>query len=173
MAITPADICNIEEIKQLKASYFRYLDLKQWDKWRGIFTDDAKFDGTAKRFSGPDEFIASTSKNLQSAKTIHQGHMPEIRILGPDRARGIWAMFDWVEFPAPDKEGPTGGQRGFVGYGHYQEEYRRQDGTWKIAFLRLTRLRLDPLFGKAPSYDLPPGRIWSRDDDWIEGTTEI
>jgi hypothetical protein len=168
MSITPADLCNIEEIKQLKASYFRFLDTKQWKKWRTLFTDDATFDGTHQSFSGPDEFIAVTSRRLNPAKTIHQGHMPEIRLLGPDKARGIWAMFDWVEFPAPQSEGPSAGQRGFIGYGHYQEKYRKQHGVWKIAFLRLTRLRLDPLFGKAPSYELPEGRLWSRADDWLE-----
>jgi SnoaL-like domain len=168
MPITPADLCNIEEIKQLKASYFRYLDTKQWGKWRGIFTDDARFEGTAKLYDSVDEFITATSKRLQPAKTIHQGHMPEIRLLAPSRARGIWAMFDWVEFPEPDRGGPFAGERGFVGYGHYQEEYRQENGVWKIAFLRLTRIRLDPLFGKAPWYDLPPGRLWSRADDWLE-----
>jgi hypothetical protein len=86
---------------------------------------------------------------------------------GSDKARGIWAMFDWVEFPAPQSGGPSAGQRGFIGYGHYHEKYRKKNGIWKIAFLRLTRLRLDPLFGKAPSYELPAGRLWSHADDWL------
>ena len=29
---------------------------------------------------------------LASAVTVHHGHMPEIALLGPDRATGIWAM---------------------------------------------------------------------------------
>ena len=32
---------EIEQIKQLKARYFRYLDTKQWAKYRAIFTEDA------------------------------------------------------------------------------------------------------------------------------------
>ena len=49
-----------------------------------------------------------------------------------------------------------------------QEEYRKTDAGWHIAFLRLTRLRLEPLFGKGVMYDLPPGRLWSEANDWLE-----
>lgn len=167
MAISPVDLCDIEAIKQLKACYFRLLDTKQWGNWRALFTDDARFEGTAQHYSGPDEFVTGTSRRLEPARTIHHGHMPEIRLLAPGRARGIWAMSDWVEFPAPQPDGPTAGQHGFVGYGHYQEEYRKQNGLWKIAFLRLTRLRLDPLPGPGTLHDLPKGRLWSRPDDWL------
>jgi hypothetical protein len=33
----------IEEIKQLKAGYFRYLDLPWWNELGSLFTDDAQF----------------------------------------------------------------------------------------------------------------------------------
>ncbi|MBV8983791.1 MAG: nuclear transport factor 2 family protein, partial [Acidimicrobiia bacterium] len=33
----------------------------------------------------------------------------------------------------------------FRGYGHYNEEYVREDGGWRIRRLVLTRLRVDPL----------------------------
>jgi hypothetical protein len=32
---------------------------------------------------------------------------------------------------------------GFVGYGHYHEEYRKVEGDWRIARLRLTRLHVE------------------------------
>jgi len=59
--------------------------------------------------------------------------MPEIELLGADRARGIWAMFDWVDHPAYDLRG----------YGHYHEEYAKEDGAWRIRRTRLVRLRED------------------------------
>jgi 3-phenylpropionate/cinnamic acid dioxygenase small subunit len=31
---------DVEQIKELKARYFRFFDTKQWDRWRGLFTDD-------------------------------------------------------------------------------------------------------------------------------------
>jgi hypothetical protein len=167
IAMTPADLCDIEEIKQLKARYFRFVDMKQWERLRALFTDDATFEGFAPDSFGPDRFI-EILRPRASAKTIHHGHMPEIRIIRPDYARGLWAMFDWVEFPAPETAGPRAGQRGAVGYGYYQEEYRKVDGIWKFAFMRLTRQRVDPLFGQGIFYDLQPGRLPTRDDDWLE-----
>ena len=169
MPITPAELCDIEEIKQLKASYFRYLDTKQWERLRGLFTDDAVFEGTSKKFDGPDDFVATNRERLGPAVTIHQGHMPEIRILSLSRARGIWAMFDWVEFSQTFTDGPMRGARGFTGLGHYQEEYRKTPAGWRIARLRLTRLKLDPLVGAGVLHDLPAGRLWTRQNDWLGG----
>jgi len=71
--------------------------------------------------------------------------MPEIEITGPDTATGIWAMFDYVEFPS--EQAPVG----LRGYGHYHEHYRKLDGAWYIASMRLARLRVDPLSGPGAS----------------------
>jgi hypothetical protein len=138
---------DIEAIKQLKARYFRLMDTKQWDRWRALFTDDCGYDGTSRPYRNADEFVAGTSEKLRDAVTVHQGHMPEIVLTGADTARGIWAMFDWVEYPE-ERDTGRGINRGFTGYGHYEEEYRREGGAWKIAFLRLTRLKLEPILGE-------------------------
>jgi hypothetical protein len=49
-------------------------------------------------------------------------------------------MSDYVEWPSED-----GTRVGLRGYGHYVEEYVREDGRWCIARSRLERLRVDPL----------------------------
>ena len=60
--------------------------------------------------------------------------MPEITILGPTEAEGIWAMFDYVLKPGQ----PTG----IKGYGHYHETYRKcEDGQWRISSKRNERLQ--------------------------------
>ena len=87
---------------------------------------------------------------MQAAKpgkiTVHQGHMPEIEFQDQDNATGIWAMHDWVDDP--------GRGVAWQGNGHYHERYvRSQDGQWKIAFMRLTRLRVDALEPRPPSGD--------------------
>jgi hypothetical protein len=170
MTISSDDLCDIEEIKQLKAKYFRYLDLKQWERLLDeVFTADAVFEGTSKPFKSAAEFVATNRVRLGPAKTVHQGHMPEIRLLGRERARGIWAMYDWVEFPEVHRDGPSAGQWGFTGYGHYHEEYRKQNGGWRIARLRLTRLKWEPLLGPGQFADLPPGRLRSEPTNWLEG----
>jgi NAD(P)-dependent dehydrogenase (short-subunit alcohol dehydrogenase family) len=136
-------LADIESIKQLKARYFRLMDQKRWDEWAMVFTSDAHLvvpEGNVDE-RGRDAVVRSISSVLEGVRTVHHGHTPEIEITGSDTASGTWAMFDYVEFP-PDADGNRVGVRG---YGHYTEEYVREDGQWRIASLRLSRLRLDPL----------------------------
>ena len=139
----------IAAIKQLKARYFRLMDTKQWAAYRQLFTDDMVFyfeSARAPAATSGDEFVAHVRGRLATAVSVHQGHMPEIELTSADSARGVWAMFDWVDDP--------GQHRAFQGYGHYHEEYRRgDDGQWRISQLRLTRLRVDEV---APSSGTVP-----------------
>ena len=92
----------IEAIKQLKARYFRLMDTKQWDAYRQVFTDDMAFyfeSQAAPTATSGDEFVAFVRSRLATALTVHHGHMPEIELTSPDSARGVWAMFDWVDDP--------------------------------------------------------------------------
>jgi hypothetical protein len=83
-----------------------------------------------------DDFVGMVSKSLTDAVTVHHGHMPEIEIIGERSARGLWAMFDFVDNPV------TG--RAIQGFGHYHEEYEKgDDGQWRIKRMRLTRIRVD------------------------------
>lgn len=134
---------DLEEIRTLKARYFRHMDERRWDEWALVFTRDARMEvpEAAMEVDGRDAIVAAVSGALEGTRTVHHGHMPELELTGPDTARGVWAMEDYVEFPA----GPDGTRVGLRGYGHYHEEYVREDGAWRIARLRLERLRIDPL----------------------------
>jgi uncharacterized protein (TIGR02246 family) len=136
-------LLDLEEIKGLKARYFRTLDQKDWNGFAQVFARDAVLEVPEANMvqRGRDAIAASVSKVVSGARTVHHGHMPEIELTGPDTARGTWAMFDYVEWPASETKRRTGLQ----GYGHYREEYVREDGQWRIARLRLERLRIDPL----------------------------
>jgi uncharacterized protein (TIGR02246 family) len=145
-------LVDIEAIKQLKARYFRFMDQKKWDEWAMVFAEDAHLvvpEGAVDE-RGRAAVVASVSGALEGVRTAHHGHMPEIEITGADTARGTWAMFDYVEFPP----GPDGKRVGLQGYGHYTEEYVREDGQWRIASLYLSRLRIDALEGGLPSAHL-------------------
>jgi uncharacterized protein (TIGR02246 family) len=133
----------IEEIKQLKARYFRTLDQKDWDDFALVFAEDAVLEVPEADMvvHGREAIVTSVSGALVGARTVHHGHMPEIEITGPDTACGTWAMFDYVEWDQPDSDERVGLQ----GYGHYVEEYVREHGAWCIARLHLARLRIDPL----------------------------
>ena len=140
---------GIEAIRVLKARYFRLLDTKDWTGWRRLFTDDlvSETDTAAPRAEGPggdpplpgaDAFVERVRALLRDSVTVHHGHMPEIELTGPDTARGVWAMEDIVAYPSVTLRG----------YGHYHEEYRREANEWRIARLRLTRLRMDTVLTK-------------------------
>jgi hypothetical protein len=137
-------LLDTEELKQLKARYFRCLDTKSWDDWGDVFATDAVMElpEVDQVVEGRDAIVAAVSEALTGTRTVHHGHMPELELTGPDTARGTWAMFDFVEWP-PDGERRSG----LVGYGHYREEYVRDGGQWRIQRIRLDRLRVDPLGG--------------------------
>lgn len=134
---------DLEAIKQLKARYFRLLDTKQWDAWGEVFTDDVRMDVPEGDvvLDGRAAVVGGVSAALTGTTTVHHGHMPEIEVTGAT-ATGTWAMEDYVEWPS----GEDGTRNGLRGYGHYHETYAKgDDGRWRIASLRLDRLRIDPL----------------------------
>lgn len=135
-------LLDVEQIKQLKACYFRLVDAKRWDEWGKVFASDAVLEIPEGDLvhRGRAEIVANVSTVMEHLRTVHHGHMPEIEITGRDTARGVWAMSDYVEWPSED-----GTRVGLRGYGHYVEEYVREDGRWCIARSRLERLRVDPL----------------------------
>jgi hypothetical protein len=142
-------LLDIEAIKQLKARYFRTMDRKDWDGFGQVFAREAVLEVPEVDMvvNGRDAIVAFVSGAVGAARTVHHGHMPEIEITGPDSARGTWAMFDYVEWDSSDAN-----RVGLHGYGHYVEEYTREDGEWRIGRSRLERLRVDPL-GTLPEFD--------------------
>ncbi|WP_018638994.1 nuclear transport factor 2 family protein [Parafrankia elaeagni] len=162
---TARHIGDIEEIKQLKARYLRLVDEKKWDEWVDVFTEDFHAwlgDVPDQVLDSREVFISFIRRAIGAATTIHHGHMPEIEILGPDTARGIWAMYDYVKFTGPD------GDLELDGYGHYREEYRRgADGRWRICSLRLTRIlgMVEKLEKMAAGPIIPVSRQASSEDE--------
>jgi hypothetical protein len=148
------ELSDREAIKDLKARYFRLMDVKDWAAWRDVFTDDAHFELTDHPpRDGADLFIATVRDKLDGpagrVRSVHHGHTPELIIDSPTEAHGSWVLEDYLEWP-PDPD--TGGRRGIKGYGIYDETYRKVDGQWKIASRDLSYLRVDPL----PPEPLPP-----------------
>jgi hypothetical protein len=138
-ATTLQHLLDRQAIEELKARYCRCLDQKRWDEFRQVFTDDLVIDVGTLQCNGADDYIATARQRTAGATTVHQCSMPEIEIDG-DRATGIWAMTDVV------RRGPERAPDGLVafhGYGHYYEQYRRTADGWRIASVRVERLRLD------------------------------
>ena len=140
--MTPLEkLLAIEEIRLLKARYMRFVDEKDWDGLRSLFTDDASFDprNGVGEVAGPDAFVAAARAALEPAVTVHHLHCPEIEILSSTHAKAIWPMEDRLVWPATDGKP----ERKLHGMGHYREDYRKEEGGWKISRWAVTRLRMD------------------------------
>ena len=133
---------DIEQIKQLKARYFRFIDTKEWAKFAELFTVDCVHylpEGAPTPTLDNAQYLASVQRLLAHAVTTHHGQMPEITLSSATEAEGIWSMFDDVR-----TEPPGGQPRRIQSYGYYFETYRKcEDGRWRISSKRNVRQRLD------------------------------
>ena len=138
-------MADIEEIRKLKARYFRLLDQQDWQGVSDVFAPDALIDVSSSTVSGSgrgvyssrDSFVDTVSRLLDGAVTVHHGHTEEIELTGADSASGLWAMEDRIWFP----EGSP--VRTLWGAGWYEEEYERVDGRWRIRRMVLRRQRVE------------------------------
>jgi hypothetical protein len=142
-----SEYADIEAIKQLKARYFRLMDTKDWDGMAQVFIPDVEIDVTEEgsgTFHSVEVFMPYLQSVIGDAVTVHHGHMPEIELTSPTTASGIWSMEDMLRWPEGGPEvGDDGPLSTLHGYGHYHETYVKTNDGWRIASLRLTRLRRD------------------------------
>jgi hypothetical protein len=141
----------IDDICRVKAAYFRCMDTKNWEGLNDLFTEDALFDVRgALEMPKPEEAYASEavitgrkaivthlSTALAPIYTVHHGNTPEIEILSPTEAKGVWAMSDLL---VPKNGKPF---RRFQGHGQYHEKYQRQGDRWRISSLVLRRFYVE------------------------------
>ena len=130
------DLEAIELIKQLKARYFRFIDTRDIDGLRTVFTEDATatFKGADYDFDlkGWPALEAFYKKSFTpQAVGLHNGHHPEISVEG-DTATGIWYLQDIFVNLAQDIT--------VMGSALYHDEYRVEAGEWRIASTGYKRL---------------------------------
>ncbi|MDX2381312.1 MAG: nuclear transport factor 2 family protein [Acidimicrobiia bacterium] len=127
--MTSDELIEIEQIRQLKYAYFRCIDQKRWDELAALFLPDieVRYGGGAHTMTGADTVIEwlRFSMDADTFHTSHRGGHPEIELLGPDTARGVWAFDDVVI--------DTGFDITIRGAGFYTDEYRKVDGRWRFA----------------------------------------
>ena len=134
---------DYKAIIELKARFGRLADVKDWDGFADLFTEDCEFDfGNGQSMVGGRNYAEVVRDQLDGAVSIHRAYMPEIDFVGDNEARGIWAVNDYIEWMAGAQSGKRSGQ---MGYGREYETYRKVDGAWKIAHWRLRYDRLDPV----------------------------
>lgn len=130
------DLEAIELIKQLKARYFRFLDTRNLEGLQSVFTNDAtaSFIGGDYDFQliGWEQLEAFYKKSFTGQNFgMHNGHHPEICVDG-DTATGIWYLQDiFVSL----EHNVT-----IMGSALYDDEYRLEEGQWRIARTGYKRL---------------------------------
>ena len=127
--MTPDDLVDIELIKRLKYRYLRYLDQKLFDEMREVFTPDAtaRYSGGHYSYDGVEDIITFLKESMGSEGFLssHRCHHPEIDIVGPDSATGVWALEDTVII---DDLGIS-----LRGAAFYSDEYVRTADGWRIS----------------------------------------
>jgi hypothetical protein len=126
--MTPDDLVEIELIKRLKYRYLRCLDQKLWDVMESCFTPGAtaRYGGGLYEFDGRDaimEFLR-TSMGATTMLSSHRCHHPEIDLVGPDAATGVWALEDVVIL--------TDLGINVQGAAFYTDRYVKDGDTWLI-----------------------------------------
>lgn len=136
-------LLDIEAIRNLKARYFRYLDIKDWASFKEVWAPEIEHDmvSEGQTFRGASsDFVDGVEKALSDIVTVHHGQTSEIEITSSTTAKGLWAFVDLVR-PNP---GASTGAREMIGYGHYHETYlKSQNAGWQIKTQVITRLRVD------------------------------
>lgn len=132
----------IEDIRKLKAKYFRCMDCKIWEELPSVFTKNMRVvtpDGEIY-LEGGMNYAESLRHSLENSLSCHQGLTSEIEIISETSAKATWAMQDVITW---EDCHPRRGWKSIVGRGHYHETYKLEGGDWRIDTLTLTRIRVD------------------------------
>jgi ketosteroid isomerase-like protein len=126
---------DIEEIKQLQIQYVNCFTFAKWDEITDFFSEDAIFAVFVDRVPLRGKAAIERSFKEEIAKSgKHEGKEanfllhPIITVDG-DKAKGNWLIY-FVTSPAQ--------QQFAVVQGIYDAEYVRENGHWKISYLKWT-----------------------------------
>lgn len=136
---------DLELIRQSKARYCRFIDMKQWQSFGRILAPDLTVrivdpaGATIAAFDNGPDFVGSAMDFIGAGQSIHQIHNEEFEPVSDDGISAIWSMEDYIVFP---DAGP-GALASVHGYGHYFETWKKAAGHWRITSLELKRSILE------------------------------
>ncbi len=156
-----AELRALEEIKTLKYRYFRAMTYNDYDTLKETLTADV-----VTSYSDGEYVFADREKLLTFLIDSHDPEaeiiaywmagMPEIQLQNENEATAIWAMYHYFFNKA----------QGFVDemFVYYDDEYRLEDGIWRISKTGYTRVinqildrREIPYQMKAPPWAIANG----------------
>lgn len=146
-------LSTVEDLRRLMARYVRYADHQRWQDLAGLFTPEGTYtphkpDGSVwLRMSGREQIAAMIGSSAGPGDVlVHHLFSDEIDVDSATTAHGTWAMEDLItrSETGPDADLPAQfAFKAMHGFGHYHGRFTEVDGTWYIAELTQTRLRLD------------------------------
>lgn len=122
-------LMDIEAIKQLKHAYFRCVDTCNLEELATLFHEDVqvrfKGGGYEWNLNGREEYVSNIGAAFsREAVGQHNAHHPEIQILSPTEATGMWYLADhmWIL------------NHNALTYGTalYWDRYVKENGRWLI-----------------------------------------
>lgn len=150
---TLARLAAIEDIRQLKARYWRGVDDGDAALVRSILAEDCMLDyrgcctdpvtgidhmpAMNMVLQGRDSWPDATSPVGPRIVTVHQGNDPDITVESETSAVGIWCFTDRF-FPPPGSPFAR-----LTGWGRYHDTYTNRGDGWKLASTRIERLRVE------------------------------
>jgi hypothetical protein len=173
VALTAAELTQLEaenEIENLQGIFGFYYDKNLWQQAADVFTDDASFEwGGSGVYVGKAHILAYLqslgAEGPQEGVLNDQMQLQPIITVAADgkTAQGRWHLFS--------QEAKHGVEH-FWGTGIYENEYRFEDGVWKLSKLKLYSTMQTP-FGdgwgvsalprSTPSTVVPPDQAPSSD----------
>lgn len=143
----------IEDIRQLKARYWRGVDNGDAALVRSILAADCVLDymgcctdpvtgidhmpAMNMVLKGRDNWPDSAAPVGPRIVTVHQGNDPDITVADDTRASGIWCFTDRFFLP------PGGPFKRLTGWGRYHDTYENPGDGWKLKTTRIERLRVE------------------------------
>ena len=136
------DLSAVEEVKRLRARYCRAMDQKDWLTLATLYSPDTVLDlrgetvlaGSAEPVRGADAVVAYIRESLGEGICVHISFAPDITLIGPNEARGVWGL-EYKVWQPPGSAIPP-----LHGYAYSYDDYVRIDGVWKMRAVRLKML---------------------------------
>jgi hypothetical protein len=144
-------LLDIEAIKRTKHAYFRCIDTGNFEELATLFHPDVQVHfkgGTYEwKLSGRDEYVGSVRQSFHSRSVgHHNAHHPEIDVLSPTEATGIWYLTDnmWI----------MNAKNFTTGTAIYWDRYEKVDGRWLIKDTKYERIyELNERLDRDPGFD--------------------
>ena len=152
-AVAIRQLLDIEAIRQLKHRYCQLVDAGDWDALDKLWTEDARCDyGFFGCFDGRSAIMDTFFRGLVGPATSFNAHMvhnPIVEVDG-DTARGSWYITAQTVIQPHNQA--------IWAMGNYEDTFRRIDGQWKIASLKVVFRYYTPFeegWARTPFWQIP------------------